>query len=357
MTDANGCPNCGAERPSGGLGGLCPRCLLEHAPEVGLPDRAGASVLVALAATVGSVPQVLLRDDTATGAAFGAGRAALRHRDARLARPLGSVATLRRDRSRRHGRRPARDAMSTWAATWPSRSCSRPHREKPELVRRFVEEAQIGGQLQHPGIVPVYELGSFADRRPFFTMKLVKGHTLAELLKERASPAEDRPRFLAIFAQVCQTMAYAHARGVIHRDLKPSNIMVGSFGEVQVMDWGLAKVLPRGAASPMMPRRAANRAQQTFIATARSGSDAERSQAGSRDGHARVHGPRAGARRDRPGGRAGRRLRAGLDPLRDPDRAGRRSPAVPPARSIARRPWATWPTHTPGSIPAAPTPS
>ena len=120
------------------------------------------------------------------------------------------------------------------------------HRGNSEVVRRFVEEAQIGGQLQHPGIVPVYELGTFPDRRPFFAMKLVKGRTLASLLHERTSPAQDLPRFLSIFEQICQTMAYAHARGVIHRDLKPSNVMVGSFGEVQVMDWGLAKVLPRG---------------------------------------------------------------------------------------------------------------
>ena len=120
------------------------------------------------------------------------------------------------------------------------------HRDAPDLVRRFIEEAQIGGQLQHPGIVPVYELGSFSDQRPYFTMKLVKGRTLAALLEERAGPGTDLPRFLGIFEQVCQTVAYAHARGVIHRDLKPSNIMVGSFGEVQVMDWGLAKVLPQG---------------------------------------------------------------------------------------------------------------
>ncbi len=120
------------------------------------------------------------------------------------------------------------------------------HRDKPELVRRFIEEAQIGGQLQHPGVVPVYELGTFGDSRPYFTMKLVKGRTLAEILAERPEPTDDRPRFVAMLLQVAQTVAYAHARGVIHRDLKPSNIMVGSFGEVQVMDWGLAKVLPRG---------------------------------------------------------------------------------------------------------------
>jgi hypothetical protein len=120
------------------------------------------------------------------------------------------------------------------------------HKEKPEVIQRFVEEAQIGGQLQHPGIAPVYELGQFADRRPFFSMKLVKGETLSRLLASRADLAAERGRFIGIFEQVCQTMAYAHSRGVIHRDLKPANIMVGAFGEVQVMDWGLAKVLPAG---------------------------------------------------------------------------------------------------------------
>ena len=127
------------------------------------------------------------------------------------------------------------------------------HHHKPELVRRFVEEAQIGGQLQHPGIVPVYELGAFPDLRPYFTMKLVKGRTLSALLAEREPPTHDLPRFLAIFESICQTMAYAHARGVIHRDLKPSNVMVGSFGEVQVMDWGLAKVLKEGAVADELP--------------------------------------------------------------------------------------------------------
>ncbi len=120
------------------------------------------------------------------------------------------------------------------------------HRDKPELIQRFVEEAQIGGQLQHPGIVPVYELGQFSDQRPFFSMKLVKGKTFAELLAKRKEPNEDWPKLLGIFEQTCQAMAYAHSKGVIHRDLKPANIMVGAFGEVQVMDWGLSKVLRRG---------------------------------------------------------------------------------------------------------------
>jgi tetratricopeptide (TPR) repeat protein len=119
------------------------------------------------------------------------------------------------------------------------------HADRPEVARRFIEEAQIGGQLQHPGVVPVYDIGRFGDR-PFFTMKLVKGKTLATLLSERTDLAADRPRLLGIALQVAQTLAYAHAKGVIHRDLKPANIMVGAFGEVQVMDWGLAKVLAEG---------------------------------------------------------------------------------------------------------------
>jgi serine/threonine-protein kinase len=116
-------------------------------------------------------------------------------------------------------------------------------RDQPEVVRRFFEEAQIAGQLQHPGVVPVHELGVLPDGRPFFAMKLVEGRTLAELLKERTSPSDKLPHFLHVFEQVCQAVGYAHSRGVIHRDLKPSNVMVGAFGEVQVMDWGLAKVL------------------------------------------------------------------------------------------------------------------
>src|SRR5262249_50204240 len=143
-----------------------------------------------------------------------------------------------------------------------------------------VEEAQIGGQLQHPGIVPVYELGAFADQRPYFTMKLVKGRTLKALLGERRSPAHDLPRFRSIFASICQTVAYAHARRVIHRDLNPSNVMVGSFGEVQVMDWGLAKVLKEWEAEePPTPPAVA--AQEGAISTVRSDSTLHESVAGS----------------------------------------------------------------------------
>ena len=147
------------------------------------------------------------------------------------------------------------------------------HRDKPEYVRRFVEEAQIGGQLQHPGIVPIYELGRLNDQRPFFTMKLVKGDTLAALLNERQSTREEQSKFVGIFAQVCQTVAYAHSKGVIHRDLKPANIMVGAFGEVQVMDWGLAKVVATGGV-PDERQSTSRRTEQSVIQTLRSiGSD------------------------------------------------------------------------------------
>jgi len=144
------------------------------------------------------------------------------------------------------------------------------HKDKPDVIQRFIEEAQIAGQLQHPGIAPVYELGQFADRRPFFSMKLVKGETLAKLLTGRSDPAADRGRFVGIFEQVCQTMAYAHSRGVIHRDLKPANIMVGAFGEVQVMDWGLAKVLPAGGIADEK-KSLQKQEEQSIVQTLRSG--------------------------------------------------------------------------------------
>jgi tetratricopeptide (TPR) repeat protein len=130
--------------------------------------------------------------------------------------------------------------------------------DQPDAVQRFLAEARIAGRLQHPGVVPVYDLGRFPDRRPFFAMKLVQGCTLADLLKERPDPAHDLPRFLKIFEQVCQTLAYAHSKGVIHRDLKPSNIMVGAFGEVQVMDWGVAKLLTRWVPQPSEPASGAS---------------------------------------------------------------------------------------------------
>lgn len=117
------------------------------------------------------------------------------------------------------------------------------HADKIELKRRFVEEALIMGDLQHPGVVPIFEVGELDDGRPYFAMKLVEGDSLADLLNRRSGPQEDLPRFLRILERVCQTIACAHTRRVIHRDLKPLNVMVGVHGEVLVMDWGLSKRL------------------------------------------------------------------------------------------------------------------
>lgn len=117
------------------------------------------------------------------------------------------------------------------------------HAGREDLERRFLAEAHVTARLQHPGIAPVHALGRLPDGRPFFSMKLIEGRTLAELLREQT---EERGRLLKVFEQVCQTLAYAHSQGVIHRDLKPLNVMVGAFGEVQVLDWGLAKDLAVG---------------------------------------------------------------------------------------------------------------
>ncbi len=314
MSEPDRCPRCGSLRHGRSPRGLCLVCLMAEAaaePEVTNPpqrppDRtfslepAVSSVLAEISGSAGGLTRVLLRD-SGSDSAFSP-----------IVAPLSDeMPEVRPDRYQLFGEI-ARGGMG---AVLKGRDVDlgrdlaikvllESHREKPDLVRRFVEEAQIGGQLQHPGIVPVYELGSFADRRPYFTMKLVKGRTLSSLLAERQSvawvqptdsraadlrgsgglhpPYEDLPRFLSIFEAICQTMAYAHARGVIHRDLKPSNVMVGSFGEVQVMDWGLAKVLPRGGAADdqALPRRDRD-VPASVIRTARSGSDADASQAGS----------------------------------------------------------------------------
>jgi eukaryotic-like serine/threonine-protein kinase len=107
-----------------------------------------------------------------------------------------------------------------------------------EQRQRFINEAQITGQLEHPSIVPVYELGEL-EGEAFYTMKFVNGRTLSEVLAEEYPIA----RLLGIFLKSCDAIAFASSRGIIHRDLKPDNIMIGEFGEVLVLDWGLAKAI------------------------------------------------------------------------------------------------------------------
>jgi eukaryotic-like serine/threonine-protein kinase len=320
MNDVFCCPNCGTPRPETSPEGLCARCLLEQALVASAADGglsltepqshgleltvslepASSSVLKRIGESIGGLPHLLLQDseiDAGPGPVLKpsspevpglAQRPEKYQLFGEIAR--GGMGAVIKGRDVDLGRELAVKVLLD------------SHKDNPDLVRRFVEEAQIGGQLQHPGVVPIYELGSFADRRPFFTMKLVKGRTLAELLRSRqsspalprkasvelrgsdreahaaapkASPVGDLPRLLSIFESVAQTLAYAHVRGVIHRDLKPSNIMVGSFGEVQVMDWGLAKVLPRGGAADDEPApRAEPGPPVSVIQTARADSDA-----------------------------------------------------------------------------------
>ncbi|MCX6907693.1 MAG: serine/threonine-protein kinase, partial [Verrucomicrobia bacterium] len=121
--------------------------------------------------------------------------------------------------------------------------------ESPDALARFVTEAKVTGQLEHPHIVPVHELGVDEKEQVFYTMKFVRGDTLRKVLgllaKGDAETIAKYPlaHLLTIFQKVCDAMAFAHSKGVIHRDLKPDNIMLGDYGEVLVMDWGLAKVL------------------------------------------------------------------------------------------------------------------
>ncbi|NOT30426.1 MAG: SUMF1/EgtB/PvdO family nonheme iron enzyme [Planctomycetes bacterium] len=116
---------------------------------------------------------------------------------------------------------------------------------EPRFVHRFLEEARVTARLDHPGIVPVHEAGRDPSGRAYFAMRLVHGRDLRRIV-ELANANEEgwsRTRALSVFLKVCEAMAYAHDKGVLHRDLKPSNVMVGEFGEVYVMDWGLARVV------------------------------------------------------------------------------------------------------------------
>jgi len=119
------------------------------------------------------------------------------------------------------------------------------------VLQKFVEEAQITAQLEHPNIVPVHDFGRLDDGSVYFTMKLIQGRTLKDILRKirKADPedseAYSRLRLLGIFQQVCNAIGFGHSRGVVHRDIKPSNVMIGEYGETLVLDWGVAKVLGR----------------------------------------------------------------------------------------------------------------
>ena len=129
-----------------------------------------------------------------------------------------------------------------------------------DLERRLRSEARVLARLEHPGIVPIHDAGRLADGRLFYVMKRVRGRTLREQLQS----VPDLTERLRIFERICEPVAFAHAQGFIHRDLKPENVMVGSFGEVMVMDWGVAKAV--GSPQPGSAVAVDNRSPQSSAA-------------------------------------------------------------------------------------------
>jgi formylglycine-generating enzyme required for sulfatase activity len=115
----------------------------------------------------------------------------------------------------------------------------------PRVTREFLEEARVTAQLEHPNIVPVYDVGVLRDGQPFYTMRVIKRRSLSDVLyRDELRPYWPLARLLGVFLQVTRALAYAHSRGVLHRDIKPENVLLGDFGEVYVADWGIAKVQP-----------------------------------------------------------------------------------------------------------------
>ena len=135
--------------------------------------------------------------------------------------------------------------------------------DESKAVARFLEEAQVAGQLDHPGVVPIHDLGADENGRVYFTMPLIEGLDGNEVFDLARAELEgwSLMRALAVLGKVCEAVAYAHSRGVIHRDLKPANVMVGKFGETYVVDWGLA----RSSARPRPIQSAKHRAGKTWL--------------------------------------------------------------------------------------------
>ncbi len=140
----------------------------------------------------------------------------------------------------------------------------------PSTRRRFVQEAQVAGQLEHPNIVTVYDLRAEPGSDPFFTMRVLPGRSLAQRLADGSWLG--LPARLRVMLEICDAIAYAHARGVIHRDLKPSNVMMGDFGEVVVVDWGVAKLLGEPEPGPITPHPVTSDADEEPVALTRADS-------------------------------------------------------------------------------------
>jgi hypothetical protein len=205
---------------------------------VTIPDHACASTIIASGADAAPAVNTRLLDDPTFVGRYALGDAI----------GEGGMGEVRLCGDRRIGRDVA---IKTVRAGHGSRS---------DLVVRFLREACVQGQLEHPAIVPVYDLGRDPDGRLYFTMKRILGVTFERIVDSLRAGDPDamrrytRRKLLTAFASVCQAVHFAHARGVVHRDLKPGNVMLGDFGEVYVLDWGLAKVAR--AADPQAPRDA-----------------------------------------------------------------------------------------------------
>ncbi len=227
MTEHDQCPGCGAVLPADAPEGLCPPCLMAVAfeefpgPDPDAPTRVDDDPLFFAGRNLdgSDLDEIEGRyEPIGEHSRGGMGRILLVH-DKSIGREVALKELL-----------PASEDAQD----------STPARHSGAAVARFMREARLTGQLEHPGIVPVYEVGQRAGGGHYYTMKLVRGKTLRGALEE-TSCLDDRIRLLPHMVDLCQAVAYAHSRGVIHRDLKPDNVMIGEFGETVVIDWGIAK--------------------------------------------------------------------------------------------------------------------
>ncbi|MFP6596975.1 MAG: serine/threonine-protein kinase, partial [Candidatus Hydrogenedentota bacterium] len=223
MSDYGKCPECGNELKADAPQGMCPECLMR----AGL-ETIGADTMLEDTVETASPLDVEIFDESpgkysllGEHARGGMGRVLIVH-DESLGRDVALKELL-------PGHGVDHDGTPIEAT------------HSKELVARFMREAKITGQLEHPSITPVHELGRREDGSLYYTMKLVRGRTLQKAISA-CETLEDRLKLLPHFLDLCNAIAYAHSRNVIHRDIKPANVMIGEYGETVIVDWGLAKV-------------------------------------------------------------------------------------------------------------------
>jgi len=222
-----------------------------------------------------------------------------------------------------------------------------PQADNADSRARLVMEGEVTGRMEHPGIVAVYGLGRYANGRPFYTMRWIQGTSLKDAIEAFHQPGRGKEssgertlafrKLLRQFVSVCETIAYAHSRGVLHRDIKPANVMLGAYGETIVIDWGLTKSVghrfetatprPEGTLAVIGQRRARNGRRL-------------------RHGHPSVHEPGAGGGPAGPVRPGERRLQPRGNPVRDPDRKA--AVSGPHARSVAKDPARELPSASAG---------